>query len=814
VRTALEENEFHVAPGSTFSVEVEVFNTSDVIDGVSAEIVGFDPQAVTSSPPELALFPQTTGTLRLDAKVPAGFPAGSHVMGIRIASAVPGGPVTHEDIHLEVAPSRAVTLDLHPDQIVARGKASFQLTVVNEGNVAQSLDLVANDPQGRLTFRFTTPHVDLPPARSAVIELEVRVKRRLLGGTVLLPFKVRAEPTDPPEVAPVEIPAVSDPNETDGALSQKPIIAPGIVTALLLASIIALWALAMLFGLKTVLNKDPLTKDVPASFYASAPRANTTGTAPGTTTAGSAAGSGSGSKSGGSGAAVPTVAVATPPGAIPKTGGAHGIGGSIKGVVYAASTEAGIGRIVVQAVHISPAKPAGVDANGQPTAATPTQETVAGAGASADDGSYVIDGLLPGDYKLHFTTDGYKDQWYPTASTVAGAQDVSVLALAETTVDKVTVKGENGSISGTVDTGISATGSTAAPPPVTVTVTRTNPPPSQAAADSTQPVATTTADANGAFTIPDLPAPADYQVTLESPSYQPSSVPVRLDAKQALVLNKIRMQAGVGSIVGQITDGTNPLGNVAVVATSSDLTFKTATPTVGAVGQFTLPSLPTPGTYLLTFTKDGFGTQTVVVALGPGENKTDVNVTMDNGTGTISGTVTDAGGNGLGNATVTVNGGTNAVVTQTLTSGGRTGFYTVSGLAAPGSYTVTVSAPDHLTETIGVTLAANSSATGQNVMLPGSVGTLQGTVSGSIVGSGGAPTPLADVTVSVTDGTKVFTATTVSSPAGTYVLPGLHEGVFAVTFSKPGYANTSMLITITAGQTTTQDATLPVSSGP
>ena len=56
-----------------------------------------------------------------------------------------------------------------------------------------------------------------------------------------------------------------------------------------------------------------------------------------------------------------------------------------------------------------------------------------------------------------------------------------------------------------------------------------------------------------------------------------------------------------------MTNGTTPLGGVTITAKANGKTVTSATPTTGAVGQFTIRNLPTPATYLLTFTLSGYG---------------------------------------------------------------------------------------------------------------------------------------------------------------------------------------------------------------
>ena len=100
----------------------------------------------------------------------------------------------------------------------------------------------------------------------------------------------------------------------------------------------------------------------------------------------------------------PRAGNASPAGAVPKSGVVIGVGGTISGTVYAASTGAGIGSITVEAWE------------------DPPHERAGGVGGHSSDGSYSLVGLLPGPYTLEFTAIGYQDVWYPSAPTEATAR--------------------------------------------------------------------------------------------------------------------------------------------------------------------------------------------------------------------------------------------------------------------------------------------------------------------------------------------------------------------------------------------------------
>ena len=252
-----------------------------------------------------------------------------------------------------------------------------------------------------------------------------------------------------------------------------------------------------------------------------------------------------------------------------------------------------------------------------------------------------------------------------------------------------------------------------------------------------------------------------------------------------------------------MTNGTTPLGGVTISANANGKTVTSATPTTGSVGQFTIPNLTTPATYLLTFTLPGFGTQTQAVQLGPGQDVTNLAIILVGGAGQVSGTASAPSGAPLGGVTVTVNG--NGPSTETLT-GGSVGSYLLSGLATPGAYTLTFSLAGYVSQTVGVTLASSGSATAVNVTLPLSNGSITGTVSSP------SSTPLVGVAVSVTDGATVRTTTTASTPPGGFALTGLPPETYSVTFSATGYVSQTAEVPLAPGGSPTLNIVLVASS--
>jgi hypothetical protein len=577
--------------------------------------------------------------------------------------------------------------------------------------------------------------------------MAVRARRHFFGGDVARAISVVGT------AGSIEV-------DTRASFRHQPVIPRGVRTVLTLGAIVALWAAVFVVAIDRALTKDKLAKDVPPSFYASVSTPARTQTALGA-----------------GGRLLLQEAAdqsAAPAGAVAKSGVVIGVGGTINGIVTAESTGAGIGRITVEAVEDTDKGP-----------------QLVSSAASGTDGTYSLVGLLPGPYKLLFTAHGYVDVWYPSAPDEGGAATVNVDAQGTTPGINVSIAGLPGSITGQVDTGQTPQ------VPVTVTVL-----PGQG---STTPLATVSTDATGKYSVASLPAPGTYDLSFQAPGYQVASDTEEVAGGESRIAATVTLTAGAGTLSGTVTDGTNPLGGVTITANASGQTITSGTPTTGAVGQFTIPNLTTPATYLLTFTKSGFGTVTVAEHLGPGQQVTGIAVAMAGGAGQVTGTVTSPSGQSLGGVTVTVAGGQAPVTTQTLTAG-LVGFYELSGLATPGTYTLTFSLAGYQSQTVGVTLGSSGSASAVDVTLP----LLSGTISGTVSGPSG---PLTGVAVSMTNGTPPVRSTvSSSSPPGGFSVTGLAPGHWSITFSLTGFVTQTALVDLQPGQAATVPVRLTPSS--
>ena len=692
MRVSSDIAELDLAPGNQADVTLNIVNTGSVIDGITARVVGLSERNVSTRPQVLPLFPDSAGQLTVTLGLPTSFPAGRHPMTVEVLSRQPDIGPQYVNLDLVVPTAPAVALTSRPEVVRAHRTGRFIVTVTNRGNIPLDVSLKANDPEKAIGVTLEPAALTVPAGTAADSVVTLRGPRMMMGneqdrqitisvaarpiasgraaGTAaglaspdvipLAPAPIGAPatrpfaPAEPMRTNPEEFepdpesetqPASVEPlgREIVVTLRQRPWFSRGLLTALILLMIIALWASIFLFGLNKVFAGDPLTKTAPASFFAATPVASagtptqtvtvkaippalalpgvgSTGAsgAPATaksgiTTAGATAGSGS--TSGSSSGSASTSAAVAPAGALPKSGTLPaGVGGGVAGTVTAKSSGQPVGRIIVTALRVR--------ADGS--------TVVEASAATQADGTYEVAGLFPTDYVLKFSAEGFTTSYYPTATSLKSAIRVPVTSGLVSGSNNAVITGLPAQITGTIDYG-----ATTDKIPTTIHIRQIN------GAIPTKPLTPVTTK-TGKFSIPKVPAPGTYELAFEAAGYQTTTIQTTVSAGATRYEPTVLLTAGTGTIVGTVTDkGGTALGGVAVSTTINGQTVTTGTPTTGQIGQFTFSNVPMPGTYVVTASKDGFGEDTQVIDLKPGTAQVPLHLTLTAGTGTVDGTLVD-----------------------------------------------------------------------------------------------------------------------------------------------------------------------------
>lgn len=302
-------------------------------------------------------------------------------------------------------------------------------------------------------------------------------------------------------------------------------------------------------------------------------------------------------------------------------------------------------------------------------------------------GRVMIPSFVPGNYTIEFTDPSgtYPHQFYDRTLTRETATTVPILAGSVVALTAVLIGGPPPpSISGTVlddPTGDPIPGATVNAFALTGDV----------------PVASTTTDASGNFTLSPLASgsylveviPADPATHLaewfENVSDRASATQVSTDGPVTAL--DIRLARARVSASGTVTDAQTglPLAGVSVAAYLPAGTEPIATATTDDQGRYTIANLP-PGSYTVRFEVAHYTPFDVNVDLTA--TRTDVDAALTPLPGSISGTITGAGGN-KDRACVQVWAldGVTKVGAPVCVAGG--GTYTVSDLV-PSSYLVSV----------------------------------------------------------------------------------------------------------------------------
>ncbi|MGN6089938.1 MAG: carboxypeptidase regulatory-like domain-containing protein, partial [Actinomycetales bacterium] len=774
-----------VVAGQPVAVTVGVTSRSDAPRILAVQVVGLDPAWVPAPVSEIAVGPGERAEASFVVNVPAGVPSGAFAFvvaaqALQPATRVATGPAATQDAVLQVGDDQHLTVRVEPRELRSSRTKRFRVLISNPGDhdVAVDLEPVA-PPQLTMQLRKTAVRV---PARG---EAKVRgsmwlARRRYLGQVRRVPFAVN-------------VVGGAVPVRHDGALVTRPALGPALLKPTAFLLVIALWLGAVVVGLQTVSSK--LAKQTTLS--AQAGKNGEAGGGDGGSGSGGAGGSG-GTGKGGGGKGGSSVTTTKPVGRLNGTV----TGPAANGVTVSLQPTSLVDEKAEAATFVGFVRPVAYTEPGKvrPELSAYSAATVSPkrSTTTAKDGAWAFAKVTaPGYYLLTFAKPGYQTRRYVIDSSVAAAPDAKPLS--------VELSAGAGSLTGKVTAaGGAALGG------ATVTITD---------GDVTVSTSSATKGAVGSWHVDGISTPGTYLVSVSRDGYGLQSRLVTLDAGRSGNVD-FTLQTGQAALTGTVSgpDGL-PLGGITVTATNGTVTRTATTLTNGAVGAFTLPALPSPGTYTVSFSGRGFQPQTKQVVLASGQSSANVTASLASLTSIVLGTVVDENGKGLVGAGLKLAGQDQTYKTMSGSDPvAGDGAFLFDGVAA-GDYVLSAEmfgrqsdlAAVHVggaVEPVTLTLPALPSG--------GLLATahIQGRVvdarnGGKLTCVDGSKTCSLSITAATTDerpdGTKTFTTTVGADQP--YVLPdtaskeGLLPGAHLVTISVPGYESDQVVVRVGQGQT-------------
>ena len=155
-------------------------------------------------PPLGPLQPGETRRATISLLLPAGYPACTLRLGLRVtalhpATAVSIGLPASADLDLRVADTGTVELSV-ADQVFGSGRGRFEVTLYNRGQEQQVVRLSGSSSEG-VVVSFSPAEARLEAGAELTVRAKLRHRRPLVGPLRRVPFAVGAKGSGPPAMA-------------------------------------------------------------------------------------------------------------------------------------------------------------------------------------------------------------------------------------------------------------------------------------------------------------------------------------------------------------------------------------------------------------------------------------------------------------------------------------------------------------------------------------------------------------------------------------------------------------------------------------
>jgi hypothetical protein len=233
VSAFMQAGEPIVEPGGTATRVVKIRNTGQVVDNVLIDIVGDTAPWTTVEPSSLNLFPGDEGQVTVTFAPPksASVRAGVVPFAVRIVSSEDTAGSVVEEGEIEVAAFTELAAEIVPRTIRLKRRGKAEIAVDNVGNRPVDVQLVLEDPDGKVKGGVDPGMLTLEPGKATFADITVKPRKTFWRGT--------------PQTLPYQVAVVSEggsaPLFADGVILQEQILPKWLFRVLM-----ALLALALI----------------------------------------------------------------------------------------------------------------------------------------------------------------------------------------------------------------------------------------------------------------------------------------------------------------------------------------------------------------------------------------------------------------------------------------------------------------------------------------------------------------------------------------------------------------------------------------
>lgn len=238
----LREPELQVQPGQEVTSEVGVLNTSDIVELFNLDVVGLPDGWATVEPPSVSLFPGASETVQIRLHPPdePSTEAGIHPFGVRVVPTNAPGASCVEEGRLTVEESIQLGTELLPEVAFGRLRGKQVLAIDNRGNVPAEVSILGTDAAGAVRILAEPQQVVVPSGRTQLVQIRIKPVQRIFRG----PMRHR-------QYTVVVTPVGGEPVDTDGVLTQRPLLPKGAAILGIIGAVAGVWLLLLKPAIKS-----------------------------------------------------------------------------------------------------------------------------------------------------------------------------------------------------------------------------------------------------------------------------------------------------------------------------------------------------------------------------------------------------------------------------------------------------------------------------------------------------------------------------------------------------------------------------------